>query len=150
MFLPSVGQVEWSKARYEEICGLLKPFLIQSGFPSSKFKFVPVGAMAGVNLLSRNTPDAKALKAWYKGPTLVDLLDKLEPPTRDITAPLRFPIANVFKGSQSGIAVSGRVCGGLVQVGERLRVLPGDETAVVRCKSSASFHPHLLVFRHPC
>ncbi len=130
--------MEWSKARYEEICGILKPFLIQSGFPSSKFKFVPVGAMAGVNLLARDTPEAQALKAWYKGPTLVALLDKLEPPTRDIMAPLRFPIANVFRGQQGGIAVSGRVCGGLVQVGERLRVLPGDETAIVRCESLLS------------
>ena len=58
--------------------------------------------------------------------------DELEPPTRDITAPLRFPISNVFKGQASGTAVAGRVCSGLVQVGERLRVLPGDETAVVR------------------
>ncbi|KAJ3484999.1 hypothetical protein NLI96_g5250 [Meripilus lineatus] len=127
-----LDMVQWSKARYNEICGLLKPFLIQSGFPSSKFKFVPVGAMAGVNLVNKDSPEAQNLRAWYKGPTLVDLLDKLEPPTRDINAPLRFPIANVFKGQQSGIAVSGRICGGLVQVGERLRVLPGDETAVVR------------------
>lgn len=38
----------------------------------------------------------------------------------------------MFKGSSSGIAVSGRLCGGVVQVGERLRILPGDETAAVR------------------
>jgi hypothetical protein len=38
----------------------------------------------------------------------------------------------VFKGQGSTTGVWGRVCGGLVQVGERLRVLPGDETAVVK------------------
>jgi selenocysteine-specific translation elongation factor len=48
-------------------------------------------------------------------------------------SPLRFPISNVFKGSGSGTGVSGRLCGGVVQVGERLRILPGDETAVVKC-----------------
>lgn len=32
----------------------------------------------------------------------------------------------------SGVGVSGRLCSGVVQVGERLRVVPGDETAVVR------------------
>jgi len=69
---------------------------------------------------------------WYSGPTLVDLLDQLEPPTRDLTSPLRLPISNVFKGQSSGIAVSGRVCGGVVQVGERVRVLPGDETAIIK------------------
>lgn len=55
------------------------------------------------------------------------------PPVRDIQSPLRFPISNVYKGTSSGTTVSGRLCGGVVQVGEKLSVLPGDETAVVKC-----------------
>jgi hypothetical protein len=31
------------------------------------------------------------------------------------------------------MAAAGRICSGVVQVGEKLRVLPGDETAIVRC-----------------
>lgn len=65
--------------------------------------------------------------------------DKLEPPARDIESPLRLPISNVFKGQTSGIGVSGRICGGIVQVGERLRVLPGDESAVVKCEDETEF-----------
>lgn len=53
---------------------------------------------------------------------------------RDIESPLRLPISNVFKGQSSAIGVTGRICSGIVQVGERLRVLPGDETGVVKCK----------------
>jgi elongation factor 1 alpha-like protein len=48
--------------------------------------------------------------------------------------PLRVPISNVFKGPGSGTGVSGRLCSGVVQIGERLRILPGDETALVKCK----------------
>ncbi|KAJ7591391.1 EF Tu GTP binding domain-containing protein, partial [Mycena floridula] len=127
-----LDQVEWDKYRYEDICTNLRPFLIQSGFQPSKTRFVPVGAMQGVNLAHLEGDEAKPLRDWYTGPTLVDCLDKLEPPSRDILAPLRIPISNVFKGSGSGTAVSGRLCGGVIQVGERLRVLPGDETAVVK------------------
>ncbi|EMD40448.1 hypothetical protein CERSUDRAFT_43937 [Gelatoporia subvermispora B] len=127
-----LDQVNWNKDRYDEICDLLQPFLVQSGFHPSKTKFTPVGAMAGVNLTSRDAEDAKVLRQWYSGPTLVDLLDGLEPPTRDIAAPLRFPISNVFKGQGSRVGVTGRVCGGVVQAGERLRILPGDESALVR------------------
>ncbi|KIP09197.1 hypothetical protein PHLGIDRAFT_68070 [Phlebiopsis gigantea 11061_1 CR5-6] len=127
-----LDQVQWEQARYEDICSLLRPFLLQSGFQPSKTKFVPVGAMSGINLVNREGEGAEVLVTWYSGPTLVDYLDELEPPTRDIMAPLRFPIANVFKGQATGTAVAGRVCSGLVQVGERLRVLPGDETAIVR------------------
>ena len=60
--------------------------------------------------------------------------DELEPPAREISAPLRIPLSNVFKSHGSGAAVSGRVCAGVVQVGEKLRILPGDETGVVKCK----------------
>ena len=62
-------------------------------------------------------------------------IDTLEPPTRDINAPLRFPISNVFKATTSGIAVTGRVCGGLVIVGEQLRIVPGDETVTATVKT---------------
>jgi len=58
--------------------------------------------------------------------------DKLVPPIRDIMAPLRVPISNVLRRQGSGASVSGRLCGGIVQVGEKLRVLPGDETAIVK------------------
>ncbi|KAF5393712.1 hypothetical protein D9757_000304 [Collybiopsis confluens] len=130
-----LDQVQWSKSRYDEICDSLRPFLTQSGFHPSKTKLVPVGAMQGVNLVSLNEGDgesSKELRQWYSGPPLTDYLDQLEPPTRDIYAPLRIPISNVFKGSSSGTAVSGRLCGGVLQVGERLSVLPGDETAIVK------------------
>ncbi|KIN95679.1 hypothetical protein M404DRAFT_1007284 [Pisolithus tinctorius Marx 270] len=127
-----LDQVNWAESRYKEICRLLKAFLSQSGFQSPKIGFVPVAAMLGVNLVDRSSIEGSALTKWYKGPTLVDLLDKLEPPVRDIESPLRIPISNVFKAQGSGTGVSGRVCGGVVQVGERVRVLPGDETAVVR------------------
>ncbi|KAG6903305.1 hypothetical protein C0995_013058 [Termitomyces sp. Mi166 len=145
------NEVDWNKDRYGEICSLLRPFLVQSGFHPSKTKFVPVGAMEGVNLVTRDVGAAAALNTWYSGPTLVDLLgvsqlcanhldgltlmiaqDALEPPSRDIMAPLRIPISNVFKSHGSDAAVAGRLCSGVIQVGERLRILPGDETAVVK------------------
>ncbi|KAJ7499229.1 EF Tu GTP binding domain-containing protein [Mycena latifolia] len=127
-----LDQVQWEKDRYDEICALLRPFLVQSGFHPSKTKFVPVGAMLGVNLATCEGDDAKQLLQWYMGPTLVDLLDKLEPPVRDVAAPVRIPISNIFKGQGSGTSVAGRLLSGVVQVGERLRILPGDETAIVK------------------
>jgi len=69
-------------------------------------------------------------------PTFIS--DELEAPTRAIEAPLRIPVSNVFKGqtsSSSGLGVSGRVSSGVVQVGEKLRVLPGDESATIRRRS---------------
>lgn len=127
-----LDQVQWNQTRYNEICGALRPFLTQSGFSTSKTSFVPVGAMQGINLVSRDSEDGKVLRQWYRGPTLIDLLDKLEPPTRDYVGPLRIPLSNVFKSQRSTMTASGRICSGVVQVGEKLRILPGDETAIVK------------------
>lgn len=151
--------MDWSEARFQEITETLGTFLVQSGFHPSKTAFVPVAGFLGVNLLDRNMPQASELVKWYSGPTLVQCLgqskvlksihmylilytDKLEPPGRAIDAPLRFPVTNVFRGqiaTSSGFAVAGRLCSGVVQVGERLRVVPGDETAVVKSTSNATF-----------
>ncbi|SCV71973.1 BQ2448_4667 [Microbotryum intermedium] len=124
--------VGWAQSRFEAIQEQLSPFLTQSGFQPSKVSFVPVGAMSGENLVKRRN---EILRAWYEGPTLVEQLDRLEVPPRALEAPLRIPVSNVFKGQSataSGLAVSGRVESGIVQVSERLCALPGDESGVVR------------------
>ena len=69
-------QVDWEEDRFEEIKEQLKPFLSQTGFNSANAEFVPVGALAGINLVTRKTKESAPLNAWYKGPTLVDLLGK--------------------------------------------------------------------------
>lgn len=127
-----MDMVEFSQDRFDEIEESMRPFLQSAGFAPDKTTFIPVAAMAGVNIGSSGIE-------WYKGPTLVDALDKVQVPPRPIEAPLRVPISNVFKGQTavaSGVAVSGRVASGILQVGERLRVVPGDATAAVRSESS--------------
>ncbi|PWN47979.1 hypothetical protein IE53DRAFT_219641 [Violaceomyces palustris] len=125
--------VDYDQARFEEIVMALKPFLVKCGFDSSKVNFVPCGASAGENLV-RNA-SREELKSWYKGPSVTDVLDTLEPPARQLDAPLRMPVTNVFKGQTavaSGVGVTGRILSGVVQIGDRLRVVPGDESGVVR------------------
>jgi elongation factor 1 alpha-like protein len=60
------------------------------------------------------------------------MIDKLDPPARDIVSPFRFPVSNVFKGSGSATGVTGRVCAGVIQTGEKVRIVPGDETGIVK------------------
>ncbi|KAG9102065.1 Hsp70 suppressor, GTPase facilitates ribosomal subunit dissociation [Ceratobasidium sp. UAMH 11750] len=125
-----MDMVDYKKLRFDEIQGALFPFLIQAGFNASRIAFVPCAGVSGVNLTKL---DNATLGSWWNGPPLVDYLDKLEPPTREFDTPLRIPLSNVFKGvTSSGVGVSGRISGGVVQVGEKVRVVPGDESAVTR------------------
>jgi elongation factor 1 alpha-like protein len=49
----------------------MTPFLQAAGFSADKTTFVPVAAMAGINLARG---DDEQLRTWYKGPTLVEVL----------------------------------------------------------------------------
>ncbi|KAG8744859.1 Hsp70 suppressor, GTPase facilitates ribosomal subunit dissociation [Ceratobasidium sp. 414] len=125
-----MDMVDYKKLRFDEIQGALFPFLIQAGFNASRIAFVPCAGASGVNLTKLG---GSTLGSWWNEPPLVDYLDKLEPPTRDFDTPLRIPLSNVFKGvTSSGVGVSGRISGGVIQVGEKVRVVPGDESAVIR------------------
>ncbi|KAK8869588.1 hypothetical protein IAR55_000155 [Kwoniella newhampshirensis] len=124
--------VDWSQDRYDDIVDALKPFLISAGFSSAKTTFMPLAAMEGINVAENDSPK---LKSWYDGPTLIQALDKVEIPARPYESPLRIPVSNVFKGQTavaSGVAVSGRLCSGIIQVGDRVRAVPGDEVGNVR------------------
>jgi len=70
----NVGQCKWDRTRYEEIVDVLRTFLKETGFHSSKVSFVPVAAFTGVNLVELRSPEGDPLRAWYSGPTLVALL----------------------------------------------------------------------------
>lgn len=126
--------VDFDRARYEEIEATIRPFLTTSGFDASKVRLVPCGAFVGENLETRK--EGGKLSQWYGGPTLVDILNTLEPPRRQLDVPLRMPITNVFRAGQtaisSGIGVSGRLLAGVLSVGDRLSIVPGDESGIVK------------------
>lgn len=121
----------YSQARYDEICAQLLPFLEHCGFSLEKVRVLPCAAVTGENLAQRSE---HPLLAWYTGPSLAEALDQLQQPPRLFDAPLRLPVSNVFRGSaiSLGLGVSGRIVSGLVQVGEVVRPLPGDEYGFVK------------------
>jgi elongation factor 1-alpha len=46
---------------------------------------------------------------WYKGPTLIEALDKITPPKRPTEKPLRLPLQDVYKIGGIGTVPVGRV-----------------------------------------
>jgi bifunctional enzyme CysN/CysC len=86
-----------------------------------------------ISTLNGDNADAPAASmAWYRGPTLAERLRSAEAP-RDQTAPLRMLVQRVDRDDGGIRCVSGRIVGGSVRPGDRVRVLPsGSESAVAR------------------
>lgn len=125
--------VGWSQERFEEIVGKLGAFLKQAGFRESDVTFVPCSGLTGENLTSPPTEDM--LMQWYKGPCLLDVIDKFKSPERPITKSFRLSVNDIFKGTGSGFCVSGHVETGMVQVGDKVLVQPQNEGAVIKALS---------------
>eukprot|EP00041_Stephanoeca_diplocostata_P027541 m.759511 g.759511 ORF g.759511 m.759511 type:complete len:286 (+) comp23197_c0_seq1:2094-2951(+) len=115
----------WSQARYDSIVQSLAKYLKTVGFKKGKVHFVPISGFQGQNINS-NVSDPAA--TWYNGPTLIEALDGVTAPSRDVASPhLRLSIANVFKkttGNAGGLCVAGRVVCGSVQPGDAVVVQP--------------------------
>ena len=93
-------------------------------------QFVPVAAVAGVNLANRGKETA-----WYKGPTLLELLDTLPkaPPRTD--QPLRMPVQAVYKFTEHGDdrrIFSGRIEAGKASIGDKVVFSPSNKISTIR------------------
>ena len=89
---------------------------------------IPLSATKGDNVTSPsvNTP-------WYRGPALMDYLETVAIDREADKSPLRMPVQWVNRPNLDFRGFSGRLVGGAVRVGERVRALPsGKESAVTR------------------
>ncbi|XP_030753765.1 HBS1-like protein [Sitophilus oryzae] len=122
--------VSWSKDRFEEIVQKLKTFLKQAGFKENDVTFVPCSGLTGQNLVK--PPTENELLEWYKGPCLLEVIDKFRAPARPITKPFKFSVNDVFKGTGTGFCVAGRVETGVLNTGDKVLVCPNKDLAAVK------------------
>jgi len=138
---------DWSKERFNEICKKLGSFLIkQVGFKETDITFVPCSGLSGENLTENAT--ASNLVSWYnqdclksdtertmsiKPLTLLQAINSLKTAEKPIDKPLRFCISDVFKGAQSSaISLAGKMEAGSVKTGDRICIVPSNESGVVK------------------
>jgi sulfate adenylyltransferase large subunit len=86
--------------------------------------FVPVSALAGDNIVHRS--DAMP---WYRGPSLLELLESLPSSTDTRSAPFRFPVQRVLRPDQTFRGFAGQIGSGTVRPGDAIQVLPSGRTA---------------------
>lgn len=117
--------VNWSKERYDSIVQQLTEFLKSSGYnPKRDVSFIPVSGQKGSNI-KESFPQGTC--DWYKGKTLFQLLDELEPAERFVDAPLRIPVVDRMR--EAGKTwVFGKVESGIMEIGRKVMVMPNKQT----------------------
>jgi len=119
--------VNWSEARFTEIQNEVKNFLKKIGYNPDKIPFVPISGWLGDNMLEKSTN-----MTWWKGPTLLEALDNIEPPKRPVEKPLRIPLQDVYKIGGIGTVPVGRVETGILKPGAVVTFAPAGITTEVK------------------
>ena len=86
---------------------------------------IPVSAREGDNI---TTPSATM--QWYKGPSVLEALDRFTYAPAADRLPLRLPVQDVYKFDERRIIV-GRIESGMLKVGDELLFSPANRTAKI-------------------
>ena len=119
--------VNFSEDRYTEIMKEVSAYLKKVGYNVEKVRFVPISGWLGDNMVEKSDN-----MTWYKGPTLLEALDLLEPPTRPTEKPLRLPLQDVYKIGGIGTVPVGRVETGVMRPGDVVTFAPAAITTEVK------------------
>ena len=87
---------------------------------------IPVSALKGDNVVRRSEG-----MPWHRGPTLLDHLETVETRRPETEEPFRMPVQYVNRPNPDFRGYCGRVVGGAVSAGDRVRVMPSGVEAAV-------------------
>jgi len=119
--------VNYSQEEYEKMKKMLSDQLLKVlGYNPDQIDFIPTASLKGDNVVKRseNMP-------WYKGPTLVEALDKFQPPEKP-TNLLRIPIQDVYSITGVGTVPVGRVETGILKPGDKVVFEPAGVQGEVK------------------
>jgi elongation factor 1-alpha len=127
----------YSEERFVDIKKEVLDYLKKIGFQEKNINFVAYSGFVGDNLIEKSAK----MSSWYKGDTLLEALDKVEPPTRPVEKALRLPLQDVYKITGVGTVPVGRVETGILKAGILVSFAPGSVTT--ECKSVEMHHTTL-------
>ena len=119
--------VNFKESRYLEIKQEVGAYLKKVGYNIEKVQFVPISGWLGDNMIEKSEN-----MSWYKGPTLLEALDLLEPPSRPLDKPLRLPLQDVYKIGGIGTVPVGRVETGIMKPNDVVTFAPSGITTEVK------------------
>jgi bifunctional enzyme CysN/CysC len=125
MAVNKMDLVDWSEEVFSQITSDMQPVLRELGI--SSFQAIPVSALDGDNVTQ-----ASDHGPWYKGPMLLEYLEELDVESGVAEIGFRMPVQYVNRPDHTFRGYCGRIAGGSVNSGDRVRIVPGGIETRVR------------------
>ncbi|MDI4232643.1 adenylyl-sulfate kinase [Bradyrhizobium sp. Arg237L] len=123
-----MDRVDFSAERFNEISDEISAHLTGLGVKPSAV--IPISARDGDGVAA-HTPRI----GWYKGPSVVEALDALEPARPAETLPLRLPVQAIYKFDDRRI-IAGRIESGSLKAGDEIVIMPAGKIAKIKTVES--------------
>ena len=117
--------VDFSEQVFAEIRQQAAPLLAL--LEGAQADFLPVSALDGDNVVDRS-----ARTPWYAGPSLLELLESLDPPAAAEGQAFRFPVQLVIRPHLDFRGYAGQIASGRVAVGDEIVALPSGRHSRVK------------------
>lgn len=128
-----MDRVDFSADRFKEISDEISAHLIALGVTPSAV--IPISARDGDGVAEHTDRIG-----WYKGPTVVEALDALEPARPLEQLALRLPVQAIYKFDDRRI-VAGRIESGLLSAGDEIVIMPAGKIAKIKTVESWPLTP---------
>ena len=123
--------VSYSRERFEEIVNDFKALVAHDKLSSLALEFIPLSSLYGENMVSRSE-----LLGWYKGHSLLEVLETVEVHAQEAEAPARFPVQHVIRPKSENHhdyrGYAGKVASGSFATGDEVTVLPSGQKSRIQ------------------
>ncbi len=115
-----MDDVKYDEAKFNKVKEDATALLKQVGYKPDQVPVIAASGLKGDNIAkkSENMP-------WYKGPTVLEQLDKFPAPEKPTNLPMRMPIQDVYDITGIGTVPVGKIETGIMKIGQKVVILPG-------------------------
>ena len=117
--------VDYSEGRFNEIVEDFLSFAKSLNFRS--ISFVPVSALFGTNIVSRNAQKTP----WYTGPSVLEFLETVEISRAHNMDEFRMPVQVVLRPNLDYRGYAGQIVSGVIRKGDEIAVYPSGKQSRV-------------------
>ena len=112
--------VDYAEDKYKKVVEDVSTVIKQAGYKPDEVPFLAGSALMGDNIANKTDK-----MPWYKGPTVLEQIDKFPAPEKPTGLPMRMPIQDVYDITGIGTVPVGKIETGIMKIGQKLIVLPG-------------------------
>ena len=118
--------VQWSRPVFDEIELSYRRFAEDLSFET--ITAIPLSALDGHNVVEAEN----GAMPWYRGPSLLQWLETVEPQKREAQQPFSMPVQSVNRPNLDFRGFSGRIGSGSIKSGDSVRVSPSGVSSRVK------------------